>query len=234
MCLEEGTWTPEARQDRARAGPDAELWAEANRPGDGARQLSSRSRRKGSPAQSARGRSRHKCQTLEGRKPPLKPEASAPARTRGHVAAAGGAEAGEERRRFRMFLREGDPQGEGENQESGWMKINTNTHGPSGKGHGARSGDCEMNTGVSVNPGRAAILPSGRQLSRPARQGVKMRPPFRGRVLECWTHRRRHRVGSHRGPGAELMVSDAATGWGMWATETEIFLSIFRKEYRDL
>ena len=109
--MEEGTWTPEAGQDRARAAPDAELWAEANRPGDGARQLSSQSRRKGSPAQSARGRSRHKCQTLEGRKPPLKPEASAPARTRGHVAAAGGAEAGEERRRFRMFLREGDPQG---------------------------------------------------------------------------------------------------------------------------
>lgn len=169
---------------RAQAGPDAEPWAEVNCPGDGARRLSSRSHKKGSPALGTRGCSRHRYQTLEGRKPPLKPEASAPARTRGHVAVAGGAEAGEKGRRFRKFLREGEPQGEGENRESGWVKTNMNTQGPSGKGRGAHSGDCEMNTGVGVNPGRAAVL----QLSRPAWQGLKTRTPFRGRVLECWTH----------------------------------------------
>lgn len=43
-----------------------------------------------------------------------------------------------------------------------------------------------------------------------------------------------HTVCSHRGRGAEPVVSDAVRARRMWATEAEIFLSILRKEYRDL
>ena len=164
-----GHMEPGGGQDRAKMGPDAEPSLEAHRPGDGAQQLSSWSRRKGSPAWSARGRSQHGCQALEGRKAPLKQETSALPARGAMWQTAGGAEPGEEGRRLRIFLREGQPPGEGKRQESGWVKINTNTQAHSGKGHGAHSGDCEPEP-RSVNPGRPAgtgdsIRPSGQQLS---------------------------------------------------------------------
>ena len=53
---------------RAQAGPDAEPWAEVNCPGDGARRLSSRSHKKGSPALGTRGwvRGRAFCWMMRG------------------------------------------------------------------------------------------------------------------------------------------------------------------------
>lgn len=150
-----GHMEPGGGQDRAKTGPDAEPSSEAHRPGDGAQQLSSWAHRKGSPAWSARGRSQHGCQTLEGRKPPLEQEARALPAQGAVWQAAGGAEAGDEGRWLRIFLREGEPQGEGKRQESGWVKINTHTQTHSGKGHGAHSGDCEPEP-RSVNPGRPA------------------------------------------------------------------------------
>lgn len=63
-----------------------------------------------------------------------------------------------------MFLREGDPQGEGENQESGWMKTNTNT-GPLGqrtRGSSRRlrnehGSECESWEGRSPTIGTTAV-----------------------------------------------------------------------------
>lgn len=99
-----------------------------------------------------------------------------------------------------MFLREGDPQGEGENQESGWMKTNTNT-GPLGqrtRGSSRRlrnehGSECESWEGRSPTIGTTAVSA--------CTAGGENETTVSSQVLECWTHRRRHRVCSHRGRG---------------------------------